>query len=172
MKTLLVLRHGKASQESTTGSDFDRPLTSRGRRQALAVGVELGSRDRAVDAIVASPAARVHETVDGLMTGAGWTLPPLWDRRLYNASFEALLDVIRQISDMAGAALIVGHNPGLHELILRLAEDDLTVMRGPLGGSFPTATLAELSLSVDQWRDVRPGCGRIHSLFRPGDFDD
>ena len=169
MKTLLVLRHAKASQDSASGSDFDRPLTSRGRLQALAVGVELGGRGRAVDAIVASPAARVRETVDGLMAGAGWTQAPEWERRLYNASIEALLQVVREIDETDEAALIVGHNPGLHELILRLAEDDLAVMREQLGGGFPTATLAELSLSVDHWSDVGPGCGHIKSLARPGD---
>jgi phosphohistidine phosphatase len=92
---------------------------------------------------------------------------PVWDRRIYNASAETLLAVIRELDDTAGAALIVGHNPGLHELVLRLAEDDCA----QVGASFPTATLAELGLAVDRWVDAGFGSGRLQNVIRPKDVD-
>ena len=164
MKTLLILRHARAGHDAPSGSDFDRALTGRGQHEAASVGREFRAGDRRVDAIVASPAVRVVETVVALVEGAGLAATPVWDRRLYNASFATLVEVIRAINETAGAALIVGHNPGLHELIVRLAEDDR--------GGFPPAALAELSLSVDHWSDVAPGCGHIQSLVRPGDVAD
>jgi phosphohistidine phosphatase len=167
VKTLFVLRHAKASSDSASGSDFDRPLASRGLREAAAVGRALRARDVQVDAIVASPALRVAETVAAVIHSAGWTLAPLWDRRIYNASAETLLAVIRELDDVAGAALIVGHNPGLHELVLQLAEDGCA----QVGAAFPTATLAELRLTVDQWADVGLGSGCIQSVVRPKDLD-
>jgi phosphohistidine phosphatase len=167
VKTLLVLRHAKASPGSASGSDVDRPLASRGLREAAAVGRALRARDVQVDAIVASPALRVAETVAAVVHSAGWTLAPLWDRRIYNASAETLLAVIRELDDVAGAALIVGHNPGLHELILQLAEDGYS----QVGAGFPTATLAKLRLTVDRWADVGLGSGCIQSVVRPKDLD-
>ena len=167
MKTLLVLRHAKAKLNSPSGSDFDRPLTGRGHRDSAAIGRQLLAGNRRVSALFASPAVRVVETVAGVVEGARLTIAPVWDRRLYNASFETLIACIGEISDAIDAALIVGHNPGLHQLVLDLAEGDHAGLGGQINFSFPTATLADLSLSVDHWRDVAPGCGRLVSLVRP-----
>jgi phosphohistidine phosphatase len=169
VKTLLVLRHAKAEGDSPSGSDFDRPLTDRGRQESAAVGRFL--RNRRADAILASPAARVVETVEGALQGSGLDLAPAWDRRLYNARPEALLEAIRETDAAIGTLLIIAHNPGLQELIVDLAQDDRAGLRGQIGGSFQTAALAELSLSIDRWDDAAPGCGQIVSLVRPSDLD-
>lgn len=168
MKTLFVLRHAKASPDAPSGRDFDRPLTGRGHRDSAAVGGEL--RDRRLDAFLASPAARVVETVDGLVEVAGFELEPIWDRRLYNASAEALLEVIQEVDGAVATLLIVAHNPGLQELIVALAEDDPAGLRAQIGGRFPTAALAELRLSIDHWDDARPGCGRVAAVLQPSDL--
>ena len=169
MKTLLVLRHAKASQDSPSGMDFDRPLKPRGQRQALALGCMMAERNLAVDAMVASPAARVVETVTGIIAGSGSGAEPVYDRRIYNASLNALIAVIRDADDHAQHLLIVGHNPGLQLLLLNLAEDDGDGRRGEVAAGYPTAMLADLTLSVDRWRDVWRQCGRIVSLIRPQD---
>lgn len=169
MKTLLVLRHAKASQDSPSNLDFDRPLNPRGRRQALALGRMMRERKLAVDSILASPAARVVETVSGLMEGSGESIEPAFDRRLYNASPETLLDVIRGIDDNVERLLVVGHNPGLPHVLLQLADKDSDGLRGEVAAGFPTATLAEVRLAVERWRDVAPGSGRIVSQIRPDD---
>ena len=169
MKTLLVLRHAKASQDSPSGLDFDRPLKPRGQWQALTLGRMMRERDLAVDAIVASPAARVVETVSGLMAGAAASIEPAYDRRLYNASPESLLAVIGDVGDTVERLLIVGHNPGLQSVVLHLADIESDGLRGDVASGFPTATLVELHLSVEHWLDVARSSGRIVSLVRPED---
>ena len=169
MKTLLVLRHAKASQDSPTGFDFDRPLKPRGRNQSLSLGRMMREQGLAVDAIVASPAARAVETVSGLIEGGGASCEPMYDRRIYNASPDSLLAVIGGFDDTVECLLIVGHNPGLQYLLLHLADTDSDGLRGEVASGFPTAALAELRLAVEHWRDVARSCGRIVSLIRPED---
>ena len=171
MKTLLVLRHAKAEADSSSGSDFDRRLTGRGHRDSAAVGRSLGASGRPVDAILASPALRAAETAANVAQSAGWSLAPLADRRLYNASPGTLLQVVGEVDDAVETLLLVGHNPGLQQLIVDLAQDDPAGLRPRIGASFPTAALAELRLSIDQWRDAGPGCGRLTALIQPGDLE-
>lgn len=169
MKTLFVLRHAKASQDSPSGMDFDRPLKPRGERQALALGQMMRGRGMTVDAIVASPAARVVETISGLIEGAELALKPEYDRRIYNASPDALIEVVREADDKVECLMIVGHNPGLQSLVRQLAQDDSQGLRANVGFAFATAALAELRLSVEHWQDVGRDKGRIVSLVRPED---
>ena len=169
MKTLFVLRHAKASRDAPSGADFDRPLNKRGRKAAVAVGRELRARKSAVDAIVASPAARVVETVSGVIEGSRYALEPVWDRRIYDASPQDLIRVLHEVDDTVERLLIVGHNPSLQYLLLHLAEEDRDGLRDEVAASFPTAALAELRLTVDHWRELAPRRGRIVSLVRPED---
>ena len=170
VKTLLILRHGKAEQDSPTGSDFDRSLTGRGHRDSAAVGRALRDSRRRPDAILASPALRAAETAAEVVAAAGWSVAPFLDRRLYNAAPNSLLEIIRQADEAVEALLIVAHNPGLQQIIVDLAVDDPAGLRAQIGGSFPTAALAELHLSIDHWRDAGPGCGRITALMRPSEL--
>ncbi len=169
MKTLFVLRHAKASGPASAPTDFERPLNPRGENQALDIGGMLRARHVDVDAIVASPALRAVETISGVLEGAGSRVEPRYDPRAYNASPERLLEIVREADDKVERLLLVGHNPGLQHLLLHLAEDDRAGLRDDIASSYPTATLAELGLAVDRWREVGPRSGRILSLVRPRD---
>ncbi|MEO8176305.1 MAG: histidine phosphatase family protein [Sphingomicrobium sp.] len=168
MKTLFVLRHAKASGPMSAATDFDRPLDPRGRAQAADLGRTIRARGLEFGAIVASPAQRVVETIAGLGDVRRATAPR-FDPRAYSASLETLLAIIRDIDDGVDRLLLVGHNPGLHLLLFELAQDDPDGFLGQVASGFPTATLAELGLAVDQWREVEPRCGRIVSLVRGQD---
>lgn len=172
MKALFVLRHAAASGPASAPTDFDRPLNPRGRMQALDIGAKMRERDLDFDAIVASPALRVVETLSGVNEGARSTVQPMYDARAYNASPETMTEIIREADDRFERLLIVGHNPGLQQLLLHLAGDDRDGLREDVASSYPTATLAELCLAVDHWRDVGPRSGRIVSLVRPRDVED
>lgn len=172
MKKLFVLRHAAASGPASAPTDFDRPLRPRGRMQALDISAKMRERHLDFDAIVASPALRVLETISGVIEGARSTVEPMYDPRAYNASPEALIDIIREADDKFERLLIVGHNPGLQQLLLHLAGDDRDGLRADVASSYPTATLAELCLAVDHWRDVGPRSGSIVSLVRPRDVED
>src|SRR3546814_4210994 len=81
------------------------------------------SLDMQCDQVTASPAARVKGTLESVETGYGAPLDPHFDRRIYLASAETLLDVIHDTPDNADPLLLVGHNPGLEELVLLLVPD-------------------------------------------------
>ena len=171
MKTLFVLRHAKSSRDSDTGKDFDRPLNDRGRNAAVVVGREMRARKWLPDLVVASPAARVVETLTGAEEGFGGALAPAYDQRIYDASPATLLEVVRAADDKADRLLLVGHNPGLQMLLLLISEDDDRGLRAEIAGKFPTGALAEIRLPIDHWRDTGEKAGRIQSLVRPRDSD-
>src|SRR5436853_5481693 len=98
MKTLTLLRHAKSGWDDPSLSDFARPLNARGRGAARAMGRELRGLGLAWDRILASPAARVTETIDGLVESYG-PLAPIYDARIYLASLETLLELVRATDD-------------------------------------------------------------------------
>ena len=164
MKRLLVLRHAKAELDSATGRDFDRPLAQRGWRDAASVGRAMRDRGLCPDAIIASPAKRVVETLTALADGYG-PVDPAFDRRIYNASPETLLDVAQQAGDGAETLLLVGHNPGLHLLLLDLTRPDQGELRTRIEDSFPTATLAAIAFAAADWAEIGTGEGDLVDLI-------
>ncbi len=164
MKRLLLLRHAKAELESATGRDFDRPLAERGWKHAAAVGRVMREHGLGADAIIASPAKRVAETLAALAEGYG-PVEADFDPRIYNASPETLLDIVRQADDGAQALLLVGHNPGLQLLLLDLAGDDDNGRRDRIEHGFPTAALAVVELPVSSWADAASGSGELIDLI-------
>jgi phosphohistidine phosphatase len=171
MKTLTLLRHAKSSWHDDVPRDFDRPLNRRGRKAARTIGREMRAQGLEFDAIIASPAVRVIETLGDVSDGYGHVIAPAYDKRVYLASTGTLLDVIHEVDDRAERLLIVGHNPGLEQLALLLTAADDDRLRGEIVIKYPTATLAEISLPVEHWRDVAEGIGRVARFIRPRDLD-
>ncbi|HEX9931483.1 MAG TPA: histidine phosphatase family protein [Allosphingosinicella sp.] len=169
MKILTLLRHAKSTWDDPVARDFDRPLNRRGRKAARAIGAEMRRLGLEFDAAVASPAVRVIETLEEVEQGYGRPLGPTFDRRVYLAEPETLLDLVRAADDSAGRLLLVGHNPGLESLAMEL--DAGTGLRDEVALKYPTATLAEIALPATSWRDVAPGTGRIARFIRPRDLD-
>jgi phosphohistidine phosphatase len=171
MKTLLVLRHAAAQSDGSAPTDFDRRLEPSGLQDAVAVGAMMAADHCGFDAIIASPAVRAVETIAGIGQGARRAVEPIYDPRAYNASPWTWLEIIREADDRFGRILLVGHNPGLQQLLLHLAEADGDGRDEDVARSFPAAALAELCLDIDHWRDIGPRSGRIVRFVRPGDRD-
>jgi phosphohistidine phosphatase len=171
MKTLTLLRHAKSTWHDPVARDFDRPLNKRGHKAARTIGREMRARGLRFDRVIASPAVRVTETLDGLAEGYGSPLDPEYDQRVYLASPATLLDVIHEVPDRAEALLIVGHNPGLEALVLQLTVDDGDTLRAEVAVKYPTGAMAEISLPVKHWRDVARGMGTVRCFVRPRDLD-
>jgi phosphohistidine phosphatase len=170
MKTLTLLRHAKSGWDDSVSRDFDRPLNPRGRRAARTVGLEMKAQGLAFDRVLASPARRVMETLEEVGMALG-RLEPEYDRRLYLAPTATLLEIVRGISDDVERLLLVGHNPGLEELALCLSRRDEAGLRGEVEVKYPTGTMAEIALQVEDWADVAEGTGRIERFIRPRDLD-
>lgn len=172
MKTLTLLRHAKSSWDDAVARDFDRPLNARGQKAAATVGRHMRAEKLSFDHVVASPAIRIVETVEQVETGYGSALAPAWDRRIYLASASSLLDVVHELPEGADSALLIGHNPGLEDLILLLIPDRTgDLLRDSVEEKFPTAALAVMSFAVDRWDAVKAGGGTLLSFTRPRDLD-
>jgi phosphohistidine phosphatase len=169
MKTLTLLRHAKSTWDDPVARDFDRPLNRRGRRAARAVGAEMRRLGLEFDDVIASPAARVKETLADVEAGYGRPLAPKFDERVYLATPETLLDLVHGFDDAVERLLLVGHNPGLERLALGLTGGD--GLRDEVAVKYPTGALAQIALPAHSWREVAPGSGRIARFVRPRDLD-
>ncbi|WP_375401830.1 histidine phosphatase family protein [uncultured Sphingomonas sp.] len=170
MKTLTLLRHAKSSWDDAVQRDFDRPLNAKGRRAAASMGRHLRGEAMAFDHLVASPAVRVGETLDGFSSGYGRLPDAVEDRRIYLASAATLLEVVHGLPTAASRALLVGHNPGLEDLVLMLVPAG-GGSRGAVEEKYPTASVAEMLFAVEDWADVRAGGGELVRFVRPRDLD-
>ena len=147
--------------------DFDRGLNERGRRGARLIGQHIRDHGVRWDAVIASPAARVVQTLDEALPGveAGY------DKRVYLADADTLLDVVREAGD-AGTVLLAGHNPGLQDVLFALippeSENDLF---DEASVKFPTATFAVLELAIDDWSALGKDIGKLVHFARPRDLD-
>lgn len=168
MKTLSLLRHAKSGWDDPVARDFDRPLNPRGRRAARAVGEKMKAEGLAFDSVLASPARRVVETLEEVEAVFG-PLHASFDKRIYLASTETLLDIVHEADDSAGRLLMVGHNPGFERLALLLTQAG--ELRSEVELKYPTGTFAEISFPVIHWRDVGETKGRLERFIRPRDLD-
>ncbi len=171
MKTLTLLRHAKSDWTDTVARDFDRPLNGKGKRAAGLIGCHLRPLAAGFDHVVASPAIRVVETLDEVERGIGRPLAPSWDRRIYLASAVTLLDVVRDLPGEAADVLLVGHNPGLEDLVLLLVPEATGALRDAVEEKYPTASIARMTFAVDAWSDVAAGGAVLAQFVRPRDLD-
>ncbi len=167
-KTLLVLRHGKS--DWTTGhEDFHRPLVNRGHQGSRKMGAWIRHQRLLPDAVLSSPAERARATTVAACEAMGLPLKKVrYDQRLYAASLEDELAVLAELPKSVRRVMMVGHNPGLEELVDYLASG-LTVPED--GKVLPTSALAQLEM-VAEWRDLTQGCASLIALTRPGQVPD
>jgi phosphohistidine phosphatase len=157
-RRLILLRHAKSAWPVGIG-DHERPLASRGRREAPLAGRWLNEHAGKIDLVVCSSANRAHETWVRVAEELD-DLPELWvDERLYAASCEELIAVARELPDAMRTVLFVGHNPGLESLVSALARTH---------SRMKTCSIAVLS-GPGEWSQIAPGCATLDTTktFRP-----
>jgi phosphohistidine phosphatase len=163
-RELLILRHGK-SDWSTDTDDYNRPLKKRGKRGAQLIAAWLSDQALIPDHIVSSPAARAIDTARRVARGLDMESGDIHtDERIYEASLDELLEVLADCSPDAGRVLVVGHNPGLEDLLLHLVPTPPMLPED--GKLLPTAALACLTMP-DEWKSLKPGSARLLHLIRP-----
>ena len=173
MKTLGLFRHAKSGWADPRARDFDRPLSERGTRGAALMGQHIRDFGVPFDRVLASPAVRVAETIELASKAFGRSFPVEWDRRIYLASSATLIDLLRGVEGDPAAVLMVGHNPGLEDVIFDLVPDDGTSpLRDEVEVKFPTATFAVLELDIANWGDLTEGGATLTHMTRPRDLDE
>ena len=162
MKTLFVLRHAKSDRGDKAIHDHDRPLAPRGEADAPQMGIALAALGMIPDCLLTSTAVRARETTRLVAAAMGYDSQVIEEPGIYAASVDTLLDVLRACDD-ASTVLLVGHNPGLEELICLLTGgvDAEPIVR------LPTAGLACVSLDIEEWPHLLPECGLLHWLLTP-----
>lgn len=161
--TLLLLRHAKSSWVDPTLPDHDRPLASRGRRDAKRIAKHLAGLEFEPELVLCSSAVRTRETLELVRPALG-NSKVLFEDGLYGASSDELLARIRDVPDAVGSVMLIGHNPGLEQLALLLASSG-DELRG-LETKFPTAALATLAVETT-WSRLAPGDAILTAYIVP-----
>jgi phosphohistidine phosphatase len=165
-RELLLLRHAKSAWDAPAATDLERPLSDRGKRDAPRIGGWLQARGLQPDHVVASPARRARQTARRVCRVLG--CPAIdWQPRAYLASLPTLLTLLADCPAPARRVLLVGHNPGLEELLAYLCGPELPAPAD--GKRLPTATLARIALP-DDWGVLERDCGRLLAWIRPRDL--
>jgi len=146
MKTLLILRHAKSSWKDDSLADYDRPLNRRGKVDAPRMGTLIRDENLVPGIIISSSALRARATVVLISNACGYEGDVKYCRALYAAGPEAYIEELATLSDIVDCALVVGHNPGLEELI-----EELSGEYQPLS----TAALAKLKLPIQSWAELK-----------------
>lgn len=158
MKTLLLLRHAKSSWHDVGQTDFERPLNARGLKAAPLIGRFMRKQKIRPDLMLSSPAERARQTAMLVGEAAKITAEVRYDERIYEASVLRLLEVVSQIEDAANIVLLVGHNPGLEELLAQLTGQVRQM---------PTGALAHITLGLERWSKIRANTGQLDWLVKP-----
>ena len=141
MHRLHLLRHAKSSRDEDI-EDKERPLSRRGRDSSRRIGETLQAGIGKVDLVLCSSALRTRETAELALAAFSPKPRILFENGLYLAGVNALLRRLTQLDEKAGSVLMIGHNPGLHELAITLAAPDSPGYRAFAGGKFPTGARA------------------------------
>lgn len=164
MGTLLVMRHAKSSW-NTGVEDFLRPLNKRGRRQGATAGQYLAEQHPSIDTVLCSSSTRTRQTWQ-LVQDAGIDAPVTYVDDIYEADVTNLIDAVRTLGD-GETVLLIGHFPGVHDLVEFLAEPDGSQGMEELDDGFVTSAIATLTIPV-LWNGLIEGCGRLTSFVAPG----
>ena len=163
-KQLYILRHAKSDWAADVPNDFQRPLSDRGIRNARKMGKWMAEQGLIPELVVSSPALRAWQTATLACNGLGINETRIvFDADLYLADLDALLRTINNFPDQAKSAMLVGHNPGLDQLVMFLANDD--VPSSPDGKVMATATVAQFAIEGD-WSSVVEGTAQLVQLYR------
>jgi phosphohistidine phosphatase len=167
MRRVILLRHSTAEKAEGGQSDHQRVLTPQGRTDAAVMGSYLANHAFRPDAVLASPSARTRETWRQVAAALRLAPDPRFDERIYNATAQALLNVLAETADNVRTVLMLGHNPGLHELAVMLVANGDIDTRERLRENFPTSGIAIIDFVLDAWSKLHPRSGRLERFISP-----
>lgn len=172
MRRLYLLRHAKSSWDDNGLDDFERPLSSRGRKAARAVAKYLQQHKIRPALVLCSAAARTRATYDLIEPGLAG-VPASIEAGLYEADRGDLLARLHQLDNHLGSVLLIGHNPGLERLAVFLAgpHGDPAALEH-MADKFPTGALAVLETEAAHWAELDGGSCRLTAFIRPRDLDE
>lgn len=164
MKTLLLLRHAKSSHKDSDIDDHERGLNKRGKKDAPKMGRLLKDENLLPDLLIASTAKRCRKTAEHVIAASGYRGQTRFCGELYEAHASSLLDFLTGLENEAARVLLIGHNPGLEELL-----ESLTGTYTPLS----TAALAQVDVDIDNWQAIaKKPTATLTKIWQPGELED
>lgn len=167
MKTLYLLRHGKAGWGGVGSTDHERSLDVDGVTASKRLGLHMVKHTILPDLILYSSAKRVVETLKAILSAVSPSLPSIEKEEIYNATKHSLLALINATDNSLESLMVIGHNPTMHELSHSLVGDGDQSLRDHLLQGFPSGTIVGITFDVDTWADVRDNGGTIIHLDSP-----
>lgn len=171
MSELYLLRHAKAVPQNGGMSDADRPLERRGRQGALAIAKWLKQQKIVPQLVLCSPATRTRQTWE--LIADAFPKPPRtdFDAGLYLAGPDRLLAYVRAVPDSVERVMVIGHNPGLHELAQMLSDTNIGPLADRLADNLATAGFVRYEVAIE-WAGLRRRGARLVALVTPKDLAD
>jgi phosphohistidine phosphatase len=166
MRRLMLLRHAKTERAEPGQRDRDRKLTKRGRDDAAVIGAYMARHGLTPDLALVSPAKRAQETWALVAPAFAKAPRHVNDERIYNATTEALFKLISETRG-AHSLVVVGHNPGLHDIAVQLIASGDVDMRERVAEKLPTAGLVVIDLAFDDWSRLHLHSGRLERYVTP-----
>lgn len=153
LKTLYLVRHAKSSWDYPELTDFERPLSQRGERNAPDMGKYLINQGVLADLLLSSPANRALSTAKVISKEIGYMQEIVTDKRIYHAAEKTLLDVLNKQDESLSSIMMLGHNPGFTDFANRLT--------GGYIDNIPTCGACQIDFPIDKWKDVTFGLGEM-----------
>lgn len=162
MKKLYIIRHAKSSWDEPGLSDFERPLNDRGKRDAPRMAKRLKEKEIHPDLMLSSPAKRALSTckrIAGVLNYAPEKIKT--DQRLYHASDDQILKVLKELNDKQNEVLLFGHNPGLTDFVNEFTSDETYIP------NIPTCGVIAYEINIDTWKELDWGKGDLQFFDYP-----
>jgi len=167
VKRLFILRHAKSSWDDPGLDDHERPLAPRGQRACKVMAEYLRTNAIEPELVLCSSSRRTRETLAGIAPTGKHVI----ESELYSASPGDLVDRLHRVPDKVGSVMLIGHNPSMQMLALRLARrDGDAAVREALARKFPTGALATLTFECG-WSELGPGSARLQAFLTPKELN-
>lgn len=161
MKTLIIIRHSKSSWKDHSLSDFDRPLNKRGKKDAKKMSFELSEKIKKVDLLLSSSSKRTTQTSNYFLDSID-VRSNIFFENLYHSSSDLIFDFVLKINNKYNKAIIVGHNPGLTNIVNKLTNLKLD--------NLPTSGIVIIVFDVDNWKKINYKSGLVEWIKFPKDL--
>jgi phosphohistidine phosphatase len=164
---LMLLRHAKSEKAEPGRRDYTRRLAARGHKDAPLIGAYIERHALFPDLVLVSDATRTRETWDLLASALSASPRVTYEERLYDAGPDAILAVVKETASNVRTLMVVGHNPGLHDLARLLIASGDVEARERLNEGLPTSGLAVIDFAGNAWRKLHPHGGRLERFVTP-----
>tara|TARA_B100000809_G_scaffold16958_1_gene15130 strand:- start:542 stop:1033 length:492 start_codon:yes stop_codon:yes gene_type:complete len=161
LKTLIIIRHSKSSWKDHSLSDFDRPLNKRGKKDAKKMSFELSEKIKKVDLLLSSSSKRTTQTSNYFLDSID-VRSNIFSENLYHSSSDLIFDFVLKINNKYNKTIIVGHNPGLTNIVNKLTNLKLD--------NLPTSGIVIIVFDVDNWKKINYKSGLVEWIKFPKDL--